>query len=349
MRQPGPDETRPVSGEGGSAHALLAEAYGDWRAAVRWTPVPVPSPGPDEVLIATEAAALNFPDMLMVEGKYQVKPEPPFIPGRDVAGRVLAVGAEVTDFVPGDAVVAQPPFGAFSTHALAPSAFCFKVPEEMPAAVAAASGTVLATVVGAIGLRARPEPGERVMITGAAGGVGSVAIQYARLFGAEVAAVVSSAEKEALVRDLGVAVVVRTDGIGDLKQGLRPALQAAGWDGVHAVVDMVGGDTFDGALRCLHPAGRMVVVGFASGRVPQVATNYLLLKDLVLMGSSLDRLLRGRNPRFRSLMAEALQAAADDRIRVSIDATFPMPDFAAAMERIASRQVMGKVVLVPPA
>ena len=333
---------------GGQARALVADAFGDWHA-VRWTTVPIPTPGPDEVLIGSEAAALNFPDALMIEGKYQHKPKPPFIPGRDVAGRVLAVGDAVTEFKPGDAVVAQPPNGAFTTHAISPASFCFPIPPGLSMQDAAASGTVLATVAAAIGMRARPKPGERVMITGAAGGVGSAAIQYARLFEAKVAAVVSSAEKEALARSIGAEIVVRSDRLTGLKDGLRPALQAAGWDGVDVVVDMVGGDTFDGALRCLHPGGRMVVVGFASGRIPTVAANYLLLKDLVVMGSSLDRMLRGRHTEFRSLVGEALAAAAVGRIHVPIDSTFPMAEFVTAMERITSRQVQGKIVLLPSA
>jgi NADPH2:quinone reductase len=326
-----------------TAQALIVDAYGDWRD-VRLGTITVPDPGPGEVLIAAEAAALNFPDILMIAGKYQRKPPLPFTPGRDVAGRVLAIGSGVTRVAPGDRVSAQCTHGgAFATRVLVPQAFCVPIPEALSFVDAAAAGTVLATVVAALGLRARLQAGQLVLITGAAGGVGSAAIQYARLLGARVAAVVSSAEKEAACRELGAEIVLRTDTMPNLRDGMRAALP----DGADVVLDVVGGDLFDAVLRCVRPGGSCIVVGFTSGRIPTVQTNYLLLKDIALIGSSLSRLFDGQEPEFEGLLAEGFRALAERRMRIPVEGCYKLADFATAMARIEGRQVLGKIVLFP--
>ncbi|MEZ5901646.1 MAG: NADPH:quinone oxidoreductase family protein [Hyphomicrobiaceae bacterium] len=301
------------------------------------------------VLIATQAASLNFADLLMMEGKYQHKASLPFVPGRDAAGTVLAVGDTVRGFAPGDRVVATPNHGAFAEQTVASAGVCHKIPDGVSFEDAAACGTGIPTIVAAISLRARLEPGEWVMISGAAGGMGSLAVQYAKALGGRVAALVSSAEKAKLVSELGADLVLRSDEITDLKAGLRAALEVKGVDGVDAAIDMVGGDTFEAMIRCIRPEGRLVVVGFASGRIPNVAANYLLLKDIAVIGSSMTRLLSGRHQECLSLCDEAYTMLADGRLHATIEGRYPLDRFVEAASRIADRQVVGKIILQPTA
>lgn len=322
--------------------ALVVDAYGEPRNA-RIAVVPRPTAGEREVLIAAEAWSLNFLDLLMVAGKYQVRPEPPFTPGRDVAGRVVALGPGAEGFRIGDRVSAEPRFGAFAEFVAAPDHVCLPAPEGLAATDLAACGTAYATVVAAMRLRARLGPGEWVLVTGAAGGVGSAGVQYARRLGARVVALVSSDAKEKVARRLGAEIVLRGDGIGDLKGGLRAALTTAGRPSVDAVVDVVGGDAFEGALRCLRPGGRCVIVGFASGVIPQAATNYLLLKDLTLIGSSLDNLMRARDSAFRDGLREAFGAVAAGELSAEVASVMPLSRFADAAALMAERGVVGKI------
>ena len=328
--------------------ALVQHRLDSWRDAKVEAINPL-KPGPGEVLIATEAASLNFPDLLMMEGKYQHKAPLPFVPGRDAAGTILAVGHNVKEFSPGDRVVAVTNYGAFAAQTIASVALCHKIPAGVSYEDAAACGTGIPTVVAAISLRARLKPGEWVMISGAAGGMGSLAVQYAKALGGRVAALVSSVEKEKLVLEVGADLVLRSDEIADLKAGLRTALEAKGVDGVDAAIDMVGGDAFDAMIRCIKPEGRLVVVGFASGRIPSVAANYLLLKDIAVIGSSLTRLLSIRPEGLVRLCDEAYAMLADGRLRPVIDGRYPLDRFVEAASRIADRQVVGKIILRPAA
>ncbi|SFC26644.1 NADPH:quinone oxidoreductase family protein [Tropicimonas isoalkanivorans] len=323
--------------------ALVVRNYGDWRdAAIEQ--VPVPQPGAGEVLIRSGGAALNFPDLLMIEGGYQVKPTLPFVPGRDIAGEVVALGQWVEGVSIGDRVAAQPPFGAFAEYAAVPAHTCVPLPDGVSFANAAATGTVIATVVAAIKLRLDLQPGETVLVTGAAGGVGSMALQYARLLGATPIALVSSDEKVAAALRLGAGAVVRSDRIGDPVRGLRAGLDAAGIGQVDAVIDMVGGVVAEGALRSLKPGGRFAIVGFAGGAIQQIPANYVLLKDLVVYGSSLDRLFRTRDAALLDALDQAFAALADGRLKAEIDRTLPLSSFAEGAARIAGREAIGKIL-----
>jgi NADPH2:quinone reductase len=326
--------------------ALLVDSYGDWRR-VRLGEVAARQPMADQVLIETKATSLNFPDMLMIEGKYQDLPNLPFIPGRDAAGIVLSVGEHVGEFAVGDRVAVQPSHGAFAQQTISPARYCTKIPEAVSFEDAAACNTTIATVVAAISLRAKLQAGEWILITGAAGGVGSAGVQYARAIGGRVVGLVSSEEKEAAVRKLGAEIVLRSDRMADLKNDLRKALLREGLDGVDAAMDVVGGEAFDGLVRCIKPEGRIAVVGFASGRIPNVAANYLLLKDVSVIGSSINRLFGSSNPAFRRLLDAGFAMLADGRIKSTIEGRYPLGDFSKAMERVASRRVVGKILLLP--
>jgi NADPH2:quinone reductase len=329
-----------------NTRGIVVEHYGDWRN-VHVGPVTIADPKSDEVLIAAEAASLNFPDLLMIEGKYQRRPPLPFVPGRDVAGTVVAVGADVTRFAAGDRVLSLAPEGAFAGHLLVQQDHCMKIPDRLSFIDAAAASTVIATVVVALGLRARVQPGQLVLITGAAGGVGTAAIQYARFLGARAAAVVSSAEKAAAVRELGAEIVLRSDEIPDLRDGLRNALRPYAPDGAEVVADVIGGDMFDAAIRCVRPGGCCLVIGYTSGRIPTIATNYLLLKDITLIGCTLARMFDGTQTEFLRLLDEAFIGLAEGRMRIPVEACYRLDDFQTAMARIAERKVIGKIVLSP--
>jgi NADPH2:quinone reductase len=327
---------------------ILVEQFGDWRD-LRVGEVAIADPGPDQVLIAAEAASLNFPDMLMIEGKYQRRPPLPFVPGRDVAGTVAAVGQAVSRFSVGDRVLSLAPEGAFAGHLLVGQTHCMKLPDRLSFIDAAAASTVLATVVVALGLRARVQPGQLVLITGAAGGVGTAAIQYAQFLGGRVAAVVSSAEKADFCRALGAEFVLRSDQIPDLRDGLRAALKPFAPEGAEVVADVVGGDMFDAAIRCVRPGGVCLVIGYTSGRIPTIATNYLLLKDIALIGCTLARMFDGTQTEFMRLLDEAFIGLAEGRMRIPVEACYRLDQFQTAMARIADRKVVGKIVLSPMA
>lgn len=307
----------------------------------------MPIAGPHDVLIKPEAGAINFPDLLLTQGRYQHKPQLPFFVGRDIVGRISAVGSEVTIFMPGQRVAAQPFFGGFAEVALSPASQCFAIPDDLDATVAASLGTAFATAVVALELRGNVRRGETVLVTGAAGGVGAAGIQYAKYLGARVVALVSSEEKQASAQRYGADVVIRSDRLSDIAVELRAAIHASNLDGVDVVMDVVGGDTFDGAIRCLRPGGRLVVVGFASGAISTVEANYLLLKDIAVIGSSIQRFLSRRDQRLLDAMSIIYAGAVAGKFRLDIDSVHPFSAFAQAAERIATREAIGKIVLVP--
>jgi NADPH2:quinone reductase len=327
----------------GRMSALVVRKYGDWHdAAVETVAVPVPAPG--EVLIRTEAASLNFADLLMIEGGYQVKPDLPFVAGRDAAGTVVAIGEGVRDIAVSDRVCAQASTGAFAEYDSAGDWACTRLPDGIDLRDAAACATAITTVVGAMKLRADFQPGQSVIVTGAAGGVGSMGLQYARLLGADPIAVVSSAAKADAAREMGAAAVVVTGDMADPQREIRAALKDQGFGQVDAVVDMVGGTIGEAALRCIRPGGRFVIVGFASGDQPKLTPGYLLVKDVMVFGSSLERLMRARDPALTDGMREAFAALADGRLRAQVDAVLPLSQFHEGAERMAGRQAIGKVV-----
>lgn len=332
-----------------SARGLVVDRLGPWRDAIRWGELPLPRLGPHDVLIAVEAASLNFSDLLMIEGSYQDHPSLPFIPGRDAAGEVLEVGAGITDLSPGDRVVTLTGQGAFADRMIAPRDRVARLPERLTTRAAAAAVTAFATAHVALIERGQVRAGERVLVTGAAGGVGAAAVQLARAMGADIVGLVSSAEKARFVEGLGAALSLRTDEMAAPREDLRLALRDAGWDGVDLVIDMVGGEIFEAALRCVSPRGRLVVVGFASGVVPTVRSNYLLMKEISVLGSSLDKSLSVAPRRIASALMPILGAMADGRFDPCIHRILPLQHFADAATLIRDRAVMGKVVLTPGA
>ena len=328
------------------ATGIVVEKFGDWRNATIGT-LPLRPLGSGEVMIKCEAAALNFQDLLMIEGKYQYKPTLPFCPGGDVAGRIVAIGPGVETFAVGQRVAALLQAGAFADYSIARVGRCFPIPDDIDYAKAAAATSIFATVVVALTMRGQLKAGERILITGAAGGVGIAAVQYARRAGAEVFALVSSEAKQQLARQAGAHHIVRLDRMNDPKEDLRVALAGLGIDGVDVVLDMVSGDVFDGAIRCLRPGGRLVVVGFASGRIAEAKTNYILLKGISVVGSALKLGLEQDGPLVMKLMGNIYKDVAAGTLDPFITATFPLDEFHRAAGLIAERSAAGKIVLVP--
>ena len=254
--------------------ALLVREHGPIENVVLGE-VPDPAPKAGEVLVDVHAASINFPDLLVIGGSYQKLPSRPFSPGKDLAGIVAAVGEGVTTCKPGDRVCAQVEHGAYAEKCIVPQLNCHVMPAAMSYAEGAAMGLVYVTAHLALVERGMYRPGEVVLVTGAAGGVGLAAVQVAKALGATVLAAVSSEEKAKVVRGSGADHVIRTD-VPDLRESFRKQVyDAVGTRGADLIIDPVGGDVFDASLRTIAWCGRLVIVGFAEGRIPEVKAGYL--------------------------------------------------------------------------
>jgi NADPH2:quinone reductase len=306
-----------------------------------------PVPGPRDVLIETRAAAANFVDLLVIDGSYQSKPKLPFVPGKGAAGVVRSVGAQVTGFKPGDRVLALCEEGGYASMAVAAATRCFRLPDTMSFIDAASMSTIFDTAWFALRERGRCRAGEAVLVLGASGGVGLAAVQLAKAFGAKVLGGVFNLDKADIVRAAGA------DAIVDLA---RPGLHDALRDQVYAVtdkrgadviVDMLGGDAFDAALRALAWRGRLVVIGFASGRIPSVKANYLLLKNIEVSGMQVSN-YRDRVPdEVAKCHADVYALYQAGKIVAPPTEVLPLADFAAALRALRDRTIRGRIVLVP--
>ena len=307
--------------------------------------LPDPQPGPDEVLVDVHAASVNFPDLLVINGTYQNLPPTPFVPGKDFAGTVAATGANVATVKPGDRVMAQTEFGAFAERAIVPACKCYAMPAAMSYAEGAAMGLVYLTAHFALVERGRLEPGETVLVTGAAGGVGFATVQVAKALGAVVVAAVASEDKAALALAGGAHHVVRTD-LPDLRESFRSqVLAAAGRRGADIIVDTVGGDVFDASLRTIAWRGRLITVGYASGRVPEIKAGLVLVKNISLVGLQVSDYWERTPDKVRQVQAELLALYAAGRLKPHVMKIQSLESFPAALELVASRRVLGKVVI----
>ena len=327
--------------------AILVKEFGP-VASHAIEEVPDPQPGPGEVLIDVHAIGLNLPDSLMVQGLYQKRPEPPFVPGRDAAGVVAATGAGVSRCQPGDRVLAQTFTGAFAERLAAPEERCFVLSDAMAFADAAALITTFNTAYIACVVRGNVQSGETVLVTGAAGGVGTVAVQLLKARGATVLAAVSTPEKAELALTNGADGIVET-GADDLKASFRAQVSdITGADdgrGVDLAIDVVGGDVFEACLRVLKFAGRVVVVGFSSGQIPATKTNYLLYNNLTVMGAPLDINFDKAYANIEASVAEMQALFGQGKLNANIMRTYPFEEFKEAFRVIESRGVRGKIVL----
>lgn len=329
-------------------HGYLLTAYGPPLSHVP-SDLPDLRPAAGEVLIANEAIGLNYPDALMVQGKYQKRPEPPFVPGRDCAGTVIAVGEGVTGFKAGDPVVAQVFAGAFADQVLAPLNRVFPRPAELSAVDAAGAMTVFNTAYVAVSIRANVRAGDRVVVTGAAGGVGAAAVQLAANLGAHVVGIVSSAEKAELVRRSGAeqALIIADRDEEPLKNAFKSQVRRAWGDdrGADVVIDTVGGTMFQAGLRGLGFAGKLVVVGFASGDIPAAKANYLLYNNLSVMGAPLDIHFDEALEQIREGTAWWLGLLAAGKAQANVTSVLPFDQLMQGLQDILDRKVTGKLVV----
>ena len=325
--------------------ALLVHEHGPLENLVLGdAPDPVPKAG--EVIVDVRAASINFPDLLVIGGTYQKLPPRPFSPGKDLAGVVAAVGEGVETCKPGDRVCAQVEYGAYAEKCRVPALSCHVMPAGMSYVDGAAMGLVYLTAHFALIERGRYEQGETVLVTGAAGGVGLAAVQIAKALGATVLAAVSSADKAELAKQCGADHIIRTD-TPDVRESFRKQVfDAVGTRGVDLIVDPVGGDVFDASLRAIAWRGRVVIVGFAEGRIPEVKAGYLLVKNIALIGLQFSD-YRDREPAKVRRAQQALFAMYEKReLKPHVMATYPMKDHRAALTLVRDRKAVGKVVLV---
>jgi NADPH:quinone reductase len=310
--------------------------------AVTWKEMPTPAPGPGEVLLEIKAASLNFPDILIVQNKYQMKPALPFVPGSEYAGVVQALGTGVTHLKVGQSVACLSGTGGFATHTLAPAERCMPLPPGFSFVDAAAFIMTYATSHHALVDRAQLKAGETVLVLGAAGGVGTAAIQIAKAMGAKVIAAASSDEKCALCKSIGADSTINY-----AKENLREALKAlTGGNGPDVIYDPVGGDFAEPAFRSIAWRGRYLVVGFAAGPIPALPFNLALLKGASIVGVFWGDYSRREPKANAAMMAELAQWYGQGKIKPVIDSTMPMAELKAAYAHMGSRGVKGKLVMV---
>ncbi|AGW90287.1 NADPH:quinone oxidoreductase family protein [Cupriavidus necator] len=307
--------------------------------------LPDPRLGKSDVLIGVRAAAVNYPDVLVVQGKYQILPQRPFAPGKDAAGVVLAVGADVTGFRPGDRVVAQLEYGGYAELVSVDAASCFRIPDAMSFEDAAAMGLVYQTAYFALMERGGFRQGETVLVTGAAGGVGSAAIQIVKGLGGIALAGVSGAEHVDTARQLGADAVIDL-AAPDLRESLRDQVRiATAGHGVDVLLDTLGGDVFDAALRAMAWCGRAVVIGFAAGRIPEVKVNYLLVKNIAVSGLQWSDYRERQPEKVLAVQQEIFRLYEQGALKPKIAGTLPLAHAGQALAKLASGQVSGKYVL----
>ncbi len=304
--------------------------------------LPLPTPGPREVLVRVRAAGIGFPDLLMTRGDYQAKPPLPFTPGGDMAGDVVALGDGASGFAVGDAVVAMAPLGAFAEYAVYADRVLRPKPPRLSYESAAAFGSAYLTAYVALVRRARVAESEWVLVHGAAGGVGLAAVDLAKALGAKVIAASASDAKLALI-----AADYAPDAVINSAPGFRAAVKAITGGGADVIFDPVGGDVFDESTRCIAFDGRLLVIGFTSGRIATVATNIALIKGFSVMGVRAGEYGR----QFPALGAENVAAiwalAEAGQVTPRVHAAVPLNRWREAFDIMANREVVGRVVLVP--
>ncbi|HEY3686221.1 MAG TPA: zinc-binding dehydrogenase [Streptosporangiaceae bacterium] len=319
--------------------AIVCDELGPLET-LRLAEVPDPEAGPGQVLIDVAAAGVNYVDALFVQGRYQIKPPVPFTPGSEIAGTVAAAGAGVQGLEPGTRVLASCGLGGFAERAAVPAASAVAIPDRLDAPRAATFTQSFSTMLYALRDRGAVRPDEKVLVLGGGGGIGLAAIALAKVFGARVAAVASSAAKRDLARRAGADEVI-DPGSADVKAAARE------WSGggVDVVVDPVGGDLAEPALRALGEGGRYLVIGFAAGAIPRLPLNQVLLRNRTIVGVDWGA-WAGREPHAqRLLLADLLALAADGRVDPPEPTAYPLDAAVSALRDLYERRAAGKIAL----
>ncbi|WP_258103643.1 NADPH:quinone oxidoreductase family protein [Marinoscillum sp. MHG1-6] len=317
--------------------ALVCESF-DGLSGVQYRDLPDPKPQEGEVLIKVNYCGVNFPDTLIIQGKYQFRPELPFVPGGEVAGEVLEVGTNVKKLNRGQRVLAAMGWGAFGEKVVVQEANVYKIPEGVPSEQAAALLETFATAFHALKDRAELSVGETLVVLGAAGGTGIATIQIGKQFGAKVVACVSSEEKARFCKAQGADEVINYE-----EENLKERLKDMG--GANVIFDPVGGNQSELAFRSLLPGGRHLVVGFASGEIPAIPWNLPLLKSASVVGVFWGHFWRNepkKNARNTRILLKWLEAGA---ITPVISQMYPLADGKNALQDLMERKAKGKIVL----
>jgi NADPH2:quinone reductase len=303
--------------------------------------IPTPEPGPGMALVRVRAASVNFPDVLMCAGQYQLKPDIPFTLGMDSAGEVAAIGPGVTNVKVGDAVVGGARFGTFADYVLAAAPALQPKPARLSFSEAAAYPAAYLTAYVALVRRAEIEPGETLLVHGAAGGVGLAAVDLGKVLGATVIATASTPEKRAFLNEYGADHVLAPKGFREQVKELT------GGRGADVIYDPVGGDVFDESVRCIAFNGRLLVVGFTSGRIPTISVNMPLIKGFSVVGVRAGEYGRQFPEKGRENATAIRKLAEEGRIRPHVSQEFPLSRAREALAVLKNRQAIGKVVIRP--
>lgn len=322
--------------------AVLCKQYGPPERLVI-EDVPQPKAGAGQVVVSTKACGVNFPDTLIIQGKYQTKPELPFSPGGEIAGIVKEIGEGVTQFRAGDRVLAYTRWGGFAEEVLLEASRLIAIPEGMDFVTASAFVMTYGTSHYALKDRAQLKSGETLLVLGAAGGVGLAAVEIGKIMGATVIAAASSDDKLALCKEHGADQVINY-GREDLKTRIK---ELTAGEGVDVVYDPVGGPYSEAALRGTAWNGRFLVVGFAAGEIPKMPLNLPLLKGCSIVGVAWGTFIRREHERNQQHLKELLTWFQERKLKPHISATYPLERAAEALNEMMSRNVKGKIVLIP--
>jgi len=320
--------------------AILCRALADDIGTLTLEEIDLPPLGSGHARVRLRAAAVNFPDILTVQGKYQHKPDLPFIPGSEGAGEVTAVGEGVTNVKPGDRVIVVG-LGCYAEEIQVVAATLRSIPPGVGYAEAASFTVAYLTAYVALVRRARLEPGEWLLVHGAAGGVGLAAVDLGRHIGAKVIATASSETKRAFLKDYGADHVLPSTGFREQVKALT------GGEGANVIYDPVGGDVFDESARCIAFDGRITIIGFTSGRIPQIGVNMPLIKGYSILGVRANEYGRKFPDKGRQNMFAITKLLAEKKIHPHIHARYPLSQAIDAMRTLQDRSVIGKVVIEP--
>ena len=320
--------------------AIVCNEFGP-LSDLEYKDLPDPEAGPGQVLIKVEACGVNYPDGLLVQGKYQVRPDRPFIPGSEVAGEIVALGEGVTDREVGQRVVGYAGQTGYASMAAIPAASTFLLPEGADAAEACALIIAYGTSHHALKQRAQLKPGETLVVFGAAGATGVAAVQIGKIMGATVIAVVSSEEKGKIAKECGADHVIGYEGLKDKVKELT------GGKGADVCYDVVGGEAFDAASRFMARNGRLLVIGFASGDIPKFPVNLALVKEYAVVGVFWGNFTRAEPEVYAENMRELLDWFGSRTVKPIVAGRFPLKDAAEVLEKVLGRGGVGKFALIP--
>jgi NADPH2:quinone reductase len=326
--------------------AVVVREFGPIGSA-RVEEIETPQPGPHEILVDIEAAPANFVDTLVIQGTYQFLPERPFIPGKGPAGTVAACGASVTRFKPGDRVLAMAEHGGYAEAVCVNEEQCYLLPDALSFADAASMSLAYDTAWVALMDRARLQAGDTVLVLGATGAVGDAALQIAKAKGAKVVAAVSSPAKAGQVVEAGADAAVDLSK-PDLRDSLRDQVyEANGGKGVDIIIDPLGGDYFDAAIRALAWRGRLVIVGFAAGRIPTLKMNYPLLKNIEISGIQISDYRKRMPDLVRACFEDVFALYCQGKLTIRPATVYPLADYAKALDDLVHRRISSRAILRP--